>query len=144
MHRVYVSIVITIVINWFSIQNLLAITILCQSLTCIFVVSLCYPVIITDFYDRAYFFNTIANTFARIVQYAQDDDIPDLCNELKTNPQVGDDYTRLSGFVKRRRDQCIGNFYNYVAYYANPNVTGDGKYITLQFSYQYYYQLLLF
>lgn len=53
-------------------------------------------------------------------------DIPNMCNDLKNN-QNGTDYEKLSGFVKRKRSGCAGNFYNFIAYYANPKITGDSK-----------------
>lgn len=88
--------------------------------------SLCKPVDVENLYDKAYFYNSIANEFAGIVQYATGNALSNTCNELMDS-SLPNDYTRLIRFISRRRPNCVGNYDNFVRYFQQTNIGGDSK-----------------
>lgn len=90
------------------------------------VCSLCDTVDPLDEWDVGYMFQTIAETFSGIVQYARGNDLINTCNELRLG--ASEDYTRLARFIKNRRPDCSGNYNNFVQYFQQVNLEGDSTY----------------
>lgn len=87
---------------------------------------------VTDSSDKAYFYQGIAQIFARIVEYASGTVLKDTCT-LLTNPSLPNDYTRLANFIASKRSSCVGNYKDFVTAYANINASGDCKYFKSRF-----------
>lgn len=76
----------------------------------------------------SYFFNSIGNIFAGIVQSGNPNEYSYTCSELMYSNQP-DDYSKLAEFVRNRRTSCSGNYDNMVRYYAQVNSGNDRPWI---------------
>lgn len=71
--------------------------------------------------ERAYFFNTIAETFANLVQYSEEEQILSDCQQILSFD--GTSMEKLAQYLRLKVGDCIGLYNDFLELYANISLT---------------------
>ncbi|XP_025829710.1 putative serine protease K12H4.7 [Agrilus planipennis] len=74
--------------------------------------------------SRAFFFNTIAEVFAGLVQYARPGEIESACFQIENT--TGSNAEKLASYIRTEYiGECMGLYDEFLQMYTSPNITSD-------------------
>lgn len=80
----------------------------------------CDPIIVTEPH-RAFFFNSITEAFASLVQYNTGNGIKEQCDKILQEP--GTVLDKLASFMIDKYDgECMGNYDDFISWYKSPQI----------------------